>query len=249
MTSPEWRAARDAALANSFNGHDEFESTLPCGHEKGLQVCTRLTTDYRNTYRTESMDVKPQEVVDCLNAAGVTGWCLMGLHGYVGYLPQPRATQDVDVMVPQNQKKKAIRAVRSRWPQLQQQDFSVVVRFVDPGELDRDGNPVPVIDLMLPFGRFQETILRDHVINEHSGSRIPTAEAAIVSKYAALVSPHRKFGKKQLDAADLGNLIRTLHPDYRVDVIQSLADEVWEGGGSEILQFIDCALNEQPFPV
>ncbi|MBC7965081.1 MAG: hypothetical protein H7Z17_04065 [Fuerstia sp.] len=174
----------------------------------------------------------------------------MGLHGYVGYLPMPRATQDVDVMVPHNQKKKAIKAITSRWPGLEKEEFEPVVRFYDPGELDRDGNKVPVIDLMLPWAPFQETILKEHVlIDAATGARYPTAEAAIVAKYAAMVSPSRKLAKKEQDASDLRKLILANHMDYDISRIQSLAGQVWEGGSEEILRFINCALNEKPFPV
>ena len=196
------------------------------------------------------MDVKPTEVMDCLRDAGVQNWCLMGLHGYVGYLPMPRATQDVDVMVPHNQKKKAVKAISARWPQLEKKEFEAVVRFYDAGEIDCDGNKVPVIDLMLPWGEFQETILKKHVLTDPAtGSRYPEVEAAIVAKYAALISPTRNPAKRKYDAGDLENLIRTAHPDYDLASIQSLAGEVWEGGTEEILRFIDCALNEKPFPV
>lgn len=196
------------------------------------------------------MNITPMQVMDCLREAGVQNWCLMGLHGYVGYLPMPRATQDVDVMVPHNQKQKAIKAISSRWPTLEKEEFEPVVRFYDPGELDRNGNKVPVIDLMLPWGPFQETILKEHVLTDAStGTRYPTAEAAIVAKYAALISPSRKPSKRKYDAGDLENLIRTVHPNYDVLSIQSLAGQVWEGGAEEILRFIDCALNEKPFPV
>jgi hypothetical protein len=196
------------------------------------------------------MDIKPSEVMECLRDAGVQNWCLMGLHGYVGYLPMPRATQDVDVMVPHNQKKKAVNAICARWPQLIKKEFEPVVRFYDPGELDRDGHKVPVIDLMLPWGKFQETILNEHVLTDvKTGSRYPTIEAAIVAKYAALISPSRKPSKRKYDAGDLENLIRTSHPNYNATKIQSLASQVWEGGSDEILRFIDCALNEKPFPV
>ena len=251
-TSAEFIAARNAAMArhDSLRFMDAGDPTGPCGHPYGLKVSMRLTTDYRSTWRNESMDVKPSEVTDCLRQAGVEHWCLMGLHGYVGYLPMPRATQDVDVMVPHNQKKKAVKALSERWPELEKEEFPPVVRFYDPGELDRDGNKIPVIDLMLPWSPFQETILKDHVIvDELTLNRHPTPEAAIVSKYAALISPHRRFDKKQQDATDLGRLIRANHPNYDTSAVQSLAGEVWEGGDEEILSFIDCALKEKPFPV
>ena len=107
-----------------------------------------------------------------------------------------------------------------------------------------------MIDLMLPWGKFQETILKEHVIEDGlTGRRFPTAEAAIVAKYAAMISLTRKIDKKEQDAADLRRLICTVNPDYNVLRIQSLAGQVWEGGSEEILRFIDCALNEKPFPV
>jgi hypothetical protein len=196
------------------------------------------------------MDVQPQQVIDCLINAGVKNWCLMGLHGYVGYLPQPRATQDVDVMVPDNQKKKAVQAIAERWPGLQKQEYDVVIRFIDPGEIDIHGKPVPVIDVMLPFSTFHGTILNNHVLVEEStGSRLPTLEAAIVCKYAAMVSPNHKPEKKDYDAGDLRRLITSNHPNYQLDQITELADEVWQGAAEDIKEFIDCALNEKPFPV
>lgn len=250
-TSAEYLAARNAALSGyDLRGLESGDPTGPCGHVYGMRISTRLTTDYRTTWRSQSMDVKPGEVMDCLRNAGVQNWCLMGLHGYVGYLPMPRATQGVDVMVPHNQKQKAVKAICARWPQLEKQEFEPVVRFFDPGEVDNQGNKVPVIDLMLPWGKFQETILREHVlIDQVSGNRYPTVEACIVSKYAALISPNRNPAKRKYDAGDLENLIRTAHSDYDLARMQSLAGEVWEGGAEEILRFIDCVLNEKPFPV
>lgn len=248
----ERRSTRNAALSwqNDLKGLDDFESTMPCGHARGLGISTRLTSNYRQTHRNRSMDVQPQQVVDCLVNAGIKNWCLMGLHGYVGYLAQPRATQDVDVMVPQNQKTKAVKAISTRWPELQKMEYDVVVRFIDPSEIDIHGKPVAVIDLMLPWSPFQETILNNHVLlEETTGSRLPTLEAAIVCKYAALVSPNRKLEKKDYDAGDLRRLITSNHANIRLDQITALADEVWKGGSEEILEFIDCALNERPFPL
>lgn len=251
ITSAEFIAARNAALSRyDLRGMDAGDPTSPCGHAFGLRVSTRLTSDYRSTWRKQSMDVRPSEVMDCLREAGVKNWCLMGLHGYVGYLPMPRATQDVHVMVPHDQKKKAVQAISNRWPQLEKEEFAAVVRFYDPGELDVEGNKVPVIDLMLPWSPFQETILREHVIvDQVTLSRHPTAEAAIVSKYAALVSPFSNRKKRDYDAGDFRSLICSVHPDFDLSKIQSLANQVWEGGSDDILRFIDCALNEKPFPV
>lgn len=175
-------------------------------------------------------------------------WVLMGLHGYVGYLPMPRATQDVDVMVPDSQKTRATKAIAAKWPMLAMTELSQVVRFKDPGDLDADGQPKPVIDLMLPFGPYQVEILKHHVVvNAETGNRLPTIEAAIVSKYGAVVSPYRSFDKKQQDAVDLRRLIKANHQSIDRPRLVELASLVWDQGGEEIQRFIQRALNDQPF--
>lgn len=249
-SDPEYLAVRNAAMSRvDLSALDSGDPTGPCGHEYGLRVSTRLTSDYRTIWRPQSMDIKPAEVMSCLRDAGVENWCLMGLHGYVGYLPMPRATQDVDIMVPHNQKRNAIRAISNRWPELIKEEFEPVVRFYDPAEVDLSGNRIPVIALMLPWGKFQEAILEEHVIEDgHTGRKYPTAEAAIVAKYAAIISLSRKIDKKEQDSADLRRLICCVHPNYKLPIIQSLADQVREGGSKDILRFIECALSEKPFP-
>jgi hypothetical protein len=252
MTTPEFYAARHAAMLaqTGFAGVDDLDPKGPCGHAYGLRVSSRLTSDYRRMTRRGIVDVRPEEVVECLNQAGIKQWILMGLHGYVGYLPQPRATQDVDVMVPYSQKNRTTKAIADRWPMLQQVSLSQVVRFMDPTDLDHEGKPKPVIDVMLPWSKFQETILDQHVIvDPQAGSRYPTVEAALVSKYAALVSPHRSRDKKAYDAGDFRRIIRHNHDSINKQALKELADQVWEKGGEEILYFIELTLADQPLPV
>ena len=172
----------------------------------------------------------------------------MGLHGYVGYMPMPRAIQDVDIMVPYSQKDKAAKAIAERWPMLEKRSLSQVVRFMDPGDPDEVGNPKPVIVIMLPWSEFQKTILLDHVlIDPESGNRIPTVEAAIVSKYAALISPHRNIDKREYDAGDMRRIMKANSTRLHRDQLSSLAAQVWEGGGLEIVKYLELALADQPF--
>ncbi len=252
LFDPDYIAARNAALADQdgFAGVDDLDPRGPSGHAYGIRTSTRLTSDYRRTHRKQAMDVTPADVIDCLNEAGVTEWVLMGLHGYVGYLPMPRATQDVDVMVPYSQKTRAMRAIAARWPMLEQRELSQVVRFLDPADRDADDRPKPVIDLMLPWGKFQETLLKQYVVvNKETGHRIPTVEAAIVSKYAALVSPWRDHDKKAYDGGDFRRMVRANREIIDRQKLTALAAEVWEKGGAEILEFVELALNEKPFPI
>ncbi|MFC1759197.1 hypothetical protein ACFL2H_10600 [Planctomycetota bacterium] len=244
MKPSDQLSARDAP----WRGHDDLDPKSPSGHEYGVTVSTRLTSNFRELHRKEAMDITPQQVIDCLEDAEVKNWVLMGLHGYVGYLPMPRATQDVDVMIPYSQKKRTVNAVSARWPTLEIRELSQVIRFLDPADRDKTGTAKPVIDIMLPWSPFQETILKSHVlIDKSTGHRLPTIEAAIVSKYAAMISPHRSFDKKEQDAVDLRRLIKANQGEYDATNIASLAANVWEGGSEEIARFTTQALTDQRF--
>jgi len=252
MHTPEFLAARNAAMLaqTGFMGVDETDPTAPAGHAYGIRVSSKLTSDYRRRWRKEAVDVTLEEVIECFNDAEIKNWVLMGLHGYVGYLPMPRATQDVDVMVPYSEKTRATEAVADRWPMFTQTPLSQVIRFADPADVDTDGKPKPVIDLMLPWSPFQELILKEHVIHDpETKSRYPTVEAAIVSKYAPLVSPHRSWDKKQQVAVDLRRIIRANHTSIDRDKLRTLAVLVWEQGGDELISFLDLALVDKPFPI
>jgi len=233
-----------------FEGLDDMDPRGPCGHAYGLHKSAMLTSDYRIRLRRGMVDVTPQEVIDCMIDAGIKNWVLMGLHGYVGYLSMPRATQDVDVMVPYSQRQRAANAVGARWPMLKRVELPQVIRFVDDTDLDPEGHPKPVIDVMNPWAPFQETILKDHVlVDESTGSRYPTLEAALASKYAAIVSPNRARDKKEYDAGDFRKIVRANHDRIDRERLRALGTEVWEGGGTEILEFVEQTLTDKPFAI
>jgi hypothetical protein len=220
----------------------------PVGHAYGVAKSTSITSNYRRLYRTNSMDVQPDQVANVLTEANIEPWVLMGLHGYVGYMSDPRATQDVDVMVPYALKEEATKAILHAWPSLQVRELEMVVRFSDPGELDQQGMPKPVVDLMLPWSKFQEMILADHiVIDEPTGHHVPTLEAALASKYAAMVSSYRAVERKAQDAVDFRVLVLCNHDRIDLERLRELADAVWDGGGDEIERFLDIAVNGDQF--
>ena len=251
--TPEYLAARDAAVAKNspgFVGLDAMDPTGPCGHAYGLHKSRMLTSDYRKRLRRGIVDATPHEVIQCMNENKISSWVIMGLHGMVGYLPMPRATQDVDVMVPYSQRKKAAKAIAERWPMLDQVDLPPVTRFLDPTDIDPDGNRKPVIDLMMPWSPFQETILKKHVIvDDETGSRYPTIEAVLASKYGALVSPHRSREKKEQDAVDFRRVVRANYERIDHAALKELGDQVWERGGDEVLNFIQLTLDDKPLPI
>lgn len=234
----------------AFRGVDDLDPKLPAGHAYAIRTSTRLTSYTKRHQRKAAMDITPQDVIDALNSAGVKNWVLMGLHGYVGYMPNPRATQDVDIMVPYSGRARAKKAIATRWPELLVRELSQVTRFLDPSDLDPQGQPKPVVDVMHPWSPFQELILKEYVIvDEQTQHRLPRLEAALVSKYAAMLSPHRDRDKKEQDAVDFRRLARANRDRIRWDDLRRLAGLVWEGGADEIGRFVEIALSDQPFPI
>lgn len=125
---------------------DDDNPKRPSGHAYAIRKSSWLTSTFRRTHRKKAMDITPQDVIDVLNSVGVKNWILMGLHGYVGYMPEPRATQDVDVLVPYSERQRAQQAIARKWPNLAVQEGSHVVRFKDTADPDSEGDPKPVFD-------------------------------------------------------------------------------------------------------
>jgi hypothetical protein len=243
-------AIEAAEAAAGFQGIDQYDPTLPSGHAYAIRKSTSLTSYTKRHQRKAAMDITPQEVIDVLVAAGVKNWVLMGLHGYVGYMPSPRATQDVDVMVPYNERSKAKKAIAARWPELVIRELSQVTRFLDPLDLDHEGQPKPTVDIMHPWSPFQELILKEYVlVDKETQHRIPTIEAALASKYAAIVSAHRDREKKEYDAGDFRRLVRANRDQIRMPDLRRLAELVWEGGANDVERFVETALSDEPFPI
>ncbi|MEM6691540.1 MAG: hypothetical protein AAF664_19080 [Planctomycetota bacterium] len=219
------------------------------GHRGGIATSVEISRSYRRDHRPSSQFVEPQQVLDVIRVAGVRRWVLMGLYGYVGYLTEPRATQAVDVLVDFDELDLAIDAIVARWPALQVDRQVVVVRFLDPGEIAITGEMKQVIDLMLPDDDcYHEILQHAHRVDPPTGDIIPTLEAACASKFAALISPNRQFIKKQQDAVDLRRLFVPNQCSIDRFELERLGELVYPGGGHEILEFLDLAIEEKPFP-
>jgi hypothetical protein len=241
---------RAIAAQDNWEGVDASDPRCPAGHARGMRISVEITSDYRATHRKAAMDIKPQDVIDVLVSAGVKKWVLMGLHGYVGYLPQPRATQHVDVLIRHSDRKRAVKAVCEAWPTLVVEELEPVIRFKYPNDCFADGKPKPVIDLMLPWSPVNEAILKEYsVVDSETQHVIPTVEAALASKYAALISRFRDRDKKEYDAGDFRRIARANYHAVRREDLRRLGDLVWEGGGTELERFLEIAQRDEAFPV
>jgi len=205
--------------------------TLEKRHWYGLHTSSRLTSHFRRTREPMATDVTPERVIEALNSAGVK-CVLMGTHALNTWRDEPRATQDVDVLVRKRDIPKALRAIRTTFPGLVVRDFPVVVRFVDP--ITDKG----VLDLMKPTQTVFQLVFRQTlpVGNTHE---IPNLEMALASKFAAMVSPNRRADKKMIDAGDFINVVRHNRKDLDIPKLCLLAGKVYPGGAAEIRRMIE----------
>jgi len=195
-----------------------------------LVLAGEIRENLRQMYWPKTMRMKPEEVVRLLNQAKVR-FVLMGTYGINGYRDQARATQDVDVLVRSKDHEKAVKAIQQSFPNLNLVDFPVVTRFMDPA------NDKPLIDLMKPMSDSLLAVFRYSVMVEKS-HRVPDLEMALVSKFAAMVSPNRIQSKKLLDGGDFVNIVENNLAAIDKKKLRRLAQQVYPGGGKEILQLL-----------
>src|SRR5262249_26863161 len=176
-----------------------------------------------------------------LFAAGIQ-CVLMGAHGLNAYRDQPRATQDVDVLVRKKDIRKAVRALQSAFPTLTIQDTPVVVRFVDPQ------TEMTVLDLMMPTQKVFKRAFRYPVAVGESHA-IPDLEMALISKFAAMTSPWRERTRKMQDATDFA--VMTCHNSKKIDLakLRRLARQVYVDGDKEIKQLVEDILAGRPLQI
>jgi hypothetical protein len=182
-------------------------------------------------YRPKTTMVKPEEVIRLFNR-GKVRFVLMGTYGINGYRDESRATQDVDLLVRVRDHAKAVQIIRDAYADLEEKDSPVVTRFLDPT------NKKPVIDLMKPEFEVLKAVFK-YSVPVGKSHRIPDLEMALVSKFAAMVSPHRVQSKKLVDGGDFVNMVETNLKEIDLKKLRRLAEKVYKGGSSEIAKLVN----------
>ncbi|MEX2214120.1 MAG: hypothetical protein WD768_08335 [Phycisphaeraceae bacterium] len=208
-------------------------------HAQGLAISTEITSWWHEARGTSAMQIKPKDVIDVLNKAGVR-FVLMGAHAMAGWLKgEARATLDVDVLIRKQHHKKAVAAISAAFPSLIAEENPVVTRFRDPA-LD-----VVVIDLMKPSHDIHAAVFENTVSGGKSHD-IPSLEMALASKFAAMMSPNRQQPRKLTDAGDFGNMTLANRDKIDREKLHSLGELVYPGGGVDIIAMMDDFLQGRP---
>ena len=204
-------------------------------HRTALSISSKVTRNIRQLQGRTKVDIQPREVIKILNKAKIR-FTLVGAHGIAGWLLDPRASQDVDVMI-HAQHKKAVQAIHKAFPDLRIEDILAVTRFIDPAT-DR-----AVIDLMKPHSDLHQAV-PDYGVQVGKTHRVPDLEMALALKFAAMDSPNRQMNKKLLDKADFFSMAAAHGDEIDDDKLFSFGEMVKNGGGKEILALVKEAREE-----
>jgi hypothetical protein len=204
-------------------------------HRSALRISSNVTRNIRQLQGRTKVDIQPREVIRILSKARIK-FTLVGAHGIAGWLVDPRASQDVDVII-HGQHKKAVQAIRKAIPDLRVADTEVETRFIDPAT-DR-----PVIDLMKPDSDLHQNVA-DYTVQVGKTHHVPSLEMALALKFAAMESPHRKEIKKHQDAVDFESMVAAHGDEIAEGILFSLGEMVKNGGGREILDLVEEARAE-----
>lgn len=169
-------------------------------------------------------------VIKTLNKHKIS-FVLVGAHGLATWTKEPRATEDVDLIVATRHQKKAVQALLAAFPHLEAEDHEVVFRLRDPATAQ------VAIDLMKTNQPIYQAAFKNTKSLETQGHRyrIPTLEMALAMKFAPMVSLMRVDRKKLLDAYDFMSLVEA---NLEIDLVKlaELGDLAYPGGGKEIVE-------------
>lgn len=213
-----------------WKDHDPPIKSGPADHGAALESVGWLTRTQYKMHRPDAMQVEPHELIRVLNETGVR-FVLMGQHGISGWLSEPRATRDVDVVVEKRRFAKEVRAIHASWPELVVRELPVVTRFLDPA------NAEPVIDVMRPNDLYREAF--KNCVRVGQTHDVPNLEFALAAKFAAMVSRNREEHKKHFDAGDFIQIVRRNHAKISVERLRQLGDVVYPSGGDELARFVE----------
>lgn len=199
-------------------------------HLQALHTSSELTRWFRRVREPNVEKVTPEGIIAALNRAGINP-VLMGTHGLVAYRSEPRATQDVDLLVTKKDVRKAVAVLEREYPYLEVRDTAIVTRMRDPV------SQKVVIDVIKPASQAMKLVFR-HVVKIGKTHRIPDLEMMLVCKYLAMIAPNRREAKKLVDLGDFVDVIENKRALLDLEKLEHLANLVQPRCGQAILRIV-----------
>jgi hypothetical protein len=228
-SDPEWEATKAGGR--------------PLSHAVAVAECAQLSEQYRQMWQRRAAGmVQLNAILDTLQAKKIP-FVLTGAHGIAGWTGRPRSTHDVDILVkPGRNLARAVKALRTLYPELEVRQFAGVTGFFVPGDKQS------LIDVTYPHRADLRETLETAVWVTEGGRRyrVPQLEAALANKYGAALTIGRDPGKRAQDMVDFFFMVKHTMDEGREPIdlerLRELGEKVWPGGGGvEVLRLVEDA--------
>jgi hypothetical protein len=194
-------------------------------HLQAMHTSSELTRWFRREREPAMVRVTPENVIAALNRVKINP-VLMGTYGLGGYRSEPRATQDVDVLV--KEIRNAVRILVTEFPNLELCEDSTAIHLLSPA------NGKPLIDVMKPTAKMR--LVFRHTIRIGKTHRIPELEMGLVCKFIAMRAPNRRFTRGLLNLCDFIDIFEHNRTVVDLAKLEYLAENSQRGGGDRILR-------------
>lgn len=210
------------------------------GHSRAMQESSAITkSQWQLMGKKTPANIDVNDIISALSERKVP-FVLTGAHAIGGWTGRPRATKDIDILVSAGRNHgRAVKVLGELYPHLVTRRLPGVTAFFVPGENES------LIDVIYPHrADLSETLFSAVWVKDGSKRyRIPSLEAALTNKYAAMLTPNRDAGKRMQDAADFTFMVKHSLDPGRTEIdlakIEAFGNKVWPGGGQEILRLVD----------
>jgi hypothetical protein len=174
--------------------------------------------------------IPPLDVITALNRAEVP-FLLVGTHALGGWMQEPRATSDVDVLTASRNRQKVIKVLTQAFPRLEAEDYESGTYL-----RHRDSRQVLVDVLMADQPLLRAGLKhRFRVSAEDHTYDIPSLEMALAMKFALLT--RLPGGDPELYQAAHDFILRgRVNPDIDWEKLAELGDLACPGGGKGIVE-------------
>jgi hypothetical protein len=173
----------------------------------------------------------PEDVAPLLDAAGID-YVLIGAHGLSGWLPQARATEDVDFLLRVRDRQKAADVILKKYPELK------IEKHLDVWRMNLESQTL--VDLMLNRAPLYKRVFSEYVEIRigRKMMKVPKLEAALAMKFAAMTGYYRREIKSYYDAGDFAGMVKN-NKVIDLDLLLQLGELHYPGGGAEALKYVE----------
>lgn len=181
----------------------------------------------------EVIRMAPEDIVPLLHAQKID-FMLVGAHGIAGWLFQPRATHDVDILIRGKDKGKASQLILKKYTDLILEKCPEVWRFSKAGQ--------QLLDLMLATSPFHKRVFKENDFTKVDGIKVkvPKVECALAMKFTAMTGHYRPLPKKYQDVADFQSVVEK-NKKLDMTLLHQLGERRYPGGGKELLGYVEDA--------